>query len=131
VVSRVYNPRRLPLYEKLSLQTVSSSSWGAHRIEQLLIHPAMQSLASAGNGEVQVYEMTVPAEWSGRKLSELVPAEWAIAVALVRAGRGLLPGAGSLLEAQDVLHVSATEQGLKILRERVHANGNSLKGTGL
>lgn len=128
VVSRVYNPRRLPLYEKLNLQTVSSSSWGAHRIEQLLIHPGMQSLSSAGNGEVQVYEMTIPAEWSGRKLSELVPAGSAIAVAVARAGRGLLPGADFLLEAQDVVHVSATDQGLKVLRERVHANGNTAEG---
>ncbi len=39
VVARVYSPRRLPIYEKLNLQTVSSSSWGAHRIEQMLTHP--------------------------------------------------------------------------------------------
>jgi trk system potassium uptake protein TrkA len=130
VVARVYNPRRLPMYEKLNLQTVSSSSWGAHRIEQLLIHPGMQSLSSAGNGEVQIYEMTVPGEWSGRRLSELVPADSAIPVALARGGRGLLPAADFLLQSQDVLQVSATDQGLKILRERVHANGHSREGSG-
>src|SRR3990170_3610224 len=27
VVARVYNPRRAPIYEKLNLQTVASSSW--------------------------------------------------------------------------------------------------------
>ena len=32
VVTRLYNPRRLPIYEKLRLQTVSSSAWGARRI---------------------------------------------------------------------------------------------------
>src|SRR5512134_242863 len=69
VVTRLYNPRRAPIYEKLNLQTVSSSSWGAHRIEQLLVHPGMQSVSSAGNGEVQVYEVTVPEEWDGSKIS--------------------------------------------------------------
>ncbi len=126
VVTRVYSPRRRPIYERLNVQTVSSSSWGAHRIEQLLVHPAMQSLFTAGNGEVQVYEMPIPAEWSGRKLAELVPAGSALPVALARAGHGLLPGNDTLLQAEDVLQVSATDEGLKILRERVHANGHDL-----
>jgi len=124
VVARIYNPRRAPIYEKLNLQTVSSSSWGAHRIEQLLVHPGMQSVSSAGNGEVQVYELTVPSEWNGRKLSELVPMEHAIPVALARNGKGILPRSEIILEPQDILQVSSTPEGVKILRERVHENGN-------
>jgi trk system potassium uptake protein len=124
VVARIYNPRRAPIYEKLNLQTVSSSSWGAHRIEQLLVHPGMQSVSSAGNGEVQVYELTVPSEWNGRKLSDLVPMEHAIPVALARNGKGILPRSEIVLEPQDILQVSSTPEGVKILRERVHENGN-------
>ncbi|MEW6402353.1 MAG: TrkA family potassium uptake protein [Chloroflexota bacterium] len=127
VVARIYNPRRAPIYEKLDLQTVSSSTWGAHRIEQLLIHPGMQSISSAGNGEVQVYEMTVPSDWNGRKLSDLVPLEYAIPVALARSGKGILPRSEIILEAQDILQVSSTPEGVKILRERVNENGNGHK----
>ena len=124
VVARIYNPRRAPIYEKLNLQTVSSSTWGAHRIEQLLIHPGMQSISSAGNGEVQIYEMTVPADWSGRKLSDLVPMDHAIPVALARNGKGVLPRPEVLVEARDILQISSTSEGVKILRERIHENGN-------
>ena len=124
VVARIYNPRRASIYEKLNLQTVSSSTWGAHRIEQLLVHPGMQSISSAGNGEVQVYEFTVPSEWNGHKVSDLVPMEYAIPVALARNGKGMLPRSESLLSSQDVLQVSSTPEGVKILRERVHVNGN-------
>jgi trk system potassium uptake protein TrkA len=124
VVARLYNPRRAPIYEKLNLQTVSSSTWGAQRIEQILVHPGMQSLASAGNGEVQVFEMTVPPEWIGRKISELVPLDHAIPVALARNGKGILPRSEIVLESQDILQVSSTPEGVKILRERVHENGN-------
>lgn len=123
VVARIYNPRRAPIYEKLNLQTVSSSSWGAHRIEQLLIHPGMQSVSSAGNGEVQVYELTVPSEWNGRRVSDLVPMEYAIPVALARNEKGMLARSEIVLEAQDLLQVSSTPDGVKILRERVHENG--------
>jgi len=124
VVARIYNPRRAPIYEKLNLQTVSSSTWGAQRVEQLLVHPGMQSIASAGNGEVQVFEMTVPADWTGRKISELVPMEHAIPVALARNGRGILPRSEIVLESQDILQVSSTPAGVEILRERLHENGN-------
>ncbi|HKG55271.1 MAG TPA: TrkA family potassium uptake protein [Anaerolineales bacterium] len=124
VVARIYNPRRAPIYEKLNLQTVSSSSWGAHRIEQLLVYPGMQCVSSAGNGEVQVYELTVPSEWNGRKISDLVPIEYAIPVALARSGKGILPRPETLLELQDILQVSSTPAGVKILRERIHENGN-------
>ena len=124
VVARIYNPRRAPIYEKLNLQTVSSSSWGAHRIEQLLVHPGMQSISSAGNGEVQVYELTVPSEWNGHKVSELVPMEYAIPVALARNGKGILPRGEIMLASQDILQVSSTPEGVKVLRERVHENGN-------
>jgi len=124
VVARIYNPRRASIYEKLNLQTVSSSTWGAHRIEQLLVHPGMQSISSAGNGEVQIYELTIPAEWNGQKISDLVPMEHAIPVALARNGKGMLPRLESLLSSHDVLQVSSTPEGVKILRERVHENGN-------
>lgn len=48
VVARVYNPRRSPVYEKLNLQTVSSSTWGAERIEELLTRPDLRPPTSAG-----------------------------------------------------------------------------------
>lgn len=127
VVARLYSPRRSPIYEKLNLQTVSSSSWGAQRIEQLLVHPGMQSVSSAGNGEVQIYELTVPFEWNGSRISDLVPMELAIPVALARHGTAILPRADLLLEAQDILQVSSTSEGVKVLRQRIHENGNGHK----
>jgi trk system potassium uptake protein TrkA len=124
VVARVYNPRRNTIYEKFGLQTVASSSWGAQRMEQLLLHPGQHTLLSAGHGEVQLYEISVPGEWSGRPLSDLVPDDGARAVALVRSGRALLPERSSVLQAQDILHVSATAEGAAVLRQRVPDNGH-------
>jgi len=123
VVARVYNPRRTPVYEKLGLQTIISSSWGAQRIEQLILHPDLQSLSSAGNGEVQIYEISVPQEWEGRKISELVPPAAAIPVALARGGRGSLPTPETILQADDLLQVSATAEGVALLRQRLPENG--------
>jgi trk system potassium uptake protein TrkA len=125
VVARVYNPRRTPVYEKLGLQTIASSSWGARRIEQVILHPGLQSVYSAGNGEVQVYEIVVPHEWEGRRVADLVPAEHALPVALARGGRGMLPAPDALLQAHDLLQVSATAEGITQLRHNLRMDGGA------
>jgi trk system potassium uptake protein TrkA len=117
VVARVYDPSRTPIYEHMGLQTIASSSWGARRIEQLLLHPGVRSLVAAGNGEVQVYEITVPEAWAGRPLREVLPAGQSLPVALVRGGRALLPDAAQLLHDNDLLLISATAAGAAALRQ--------------
>lgn len=124
VVARIYNPRRAPIYERLGLPTVLPSAWGARRIEQILLHPGLQSISSLGNGEVQIYEITIPEEWEGRSLQELVPADHARTVGLARGGRGVLPAADIRLKAHDLLQVSATNEGIALLRERLPGHGN-------
>jgi trk system potassium uptake protein TrkA len=119
VVARVYDPHRTPIYEKLGLQTVASSSWGARRIEQLLLHPGLNSVGTVGNGDVLVYEITVPEAWNGRPLNELLPAGEALPVALVRGGKAVLPEAGASLQAFDLLQVSASPSGAATLRRRL------------
>ncbi len=124
VVARVYNPRRIPIYEKFGLQTVTSSTWGAERIEQIILHPGLQSVFSAGNGEVQLYEISVPHQLHDHPVEDLLPNSGARAMALVRSGKAVIPDSGTLLQDQDILHVSATHEGVTILRERLQTNGS-------
>ena len=119
VVVRNYHPRWRPLHEAFGLQVVSSTSWGAQRIEELLYHADARSVFSAGNGEVEIYEFVVPEAWRGHGLEELLPAGQCLAVALTRAGRAMLPSQGVRLEGGDILHLSATLAGIEALRHRV------------
>jgi trk/ktr system potassium uptake protein len=121
VVARVYNPRRAPIYEKLGLQTIASSSWGAQRIEQLILHPGLQSVYAAGNGEVQIYEVSISHAWDGCTVNDLVPEVNALPVAIARGGRACLPDRSTVLRAHDVLQVSATDEGAAILRQRLQS----------
>jgi trk system potassium uptake protein TrkA len=121
VVARIYDPARGPIYEKFGLQTIASSSWGAKRIEQLLLHPGMESVYSAGNGEVQLYEITVPDAWNGLRLRDLLPAGEASVAALARGGRGQLPNGEIQLQTDDILQISATAAGAAALHARLAA----------
>ncbi len=120
VVARNYDPNLRSVIEAFGLQTVGSTSWGAQRVEELLMNPTQKMVYSAGNGEVEVYEVQIPEEWNGRTLGELLnPLEQCYPVALARAGRSFLPEAGTKLETGDLLDVSSTFEGIGALTARL------------
>lgn len=118
VVIRNYNPRWLGLVQAFGLQVVSSSSWGAQRMEELL-QGSVHTVFSAGNGEVEVYEFRVPPAWAGRPAGELLADAEASPVSLTRAGAASLLDGGARLAADDVLHLAATRAGAEALRSRL------------
>jgi trk/ktr system potassium uptake protein len=120
VVARNYDPSLRMVIEAFGLQTVSSTYWGAQRVEELLTHPTEKMVYSPGNGEVEVYEVVISREWDGRLLNELLDSlEQCYPVAITRAGRSSLPDAAMKLQAGDVLNVSSTFEGIGILTSRL------------
>jgi trk system potassium uptake protein len=119
VVVRNYDPRWLPMHEGFGLQVVSSTAWGAQRIEEMLYQPVGRSVFSAGNGEVEIYELVIPPSWGGATIPELLPPAECVPVAVTRGGRSSLPPPDWQLETGDVLHVSATLGAMEALRDRI------------
>jgi len=119
VYVRNYDPYWRPLHEAFGLHMVSSSSWGAQRIEELLYHAEVRTVFSAGNGEVEIYEFTIPAAWVGHALDELISGISCVPVALTRAGRSSLTSPEIILQQDDILSVSATLEGIQSLRQRL------------
>jgi len=119
VVARNYDPRWRVLHEAMGLQSVSSTAWGAQRIEELLERPGLRAVFSAGNGEVELYEVPVPPAWAGRTLGELLAGLPCSAVSFTRGGRASLPGTGQRIAAGDIVHVTATLEGADALTRRL------------
>jgi len=120
VVARNYDPSLRGLIEVFGLQTVGSTVWGAQRVEEMLINPKEKVVYSAGNGEVEIYEIRIPDGWDGRTLGELVDSiEGCCPVALTRAGRSSLPEADVKLQTGDLLNISSTFDGIGLLTARL------------
>jgi trk system potassium uptake protein len=120
VVARNYDPNLRIVIEAFGLQTVGSTYWGAQRVEELLMSPSQRMVYSAGNGEVEVYEVQIPEKWNGRTLGELLnPLAQCYPVALSRAGRSSLPEAETKLQTGDMLDVSSTFEGIGALTTRL------------
>lgn len=120
IVCRNYDPRMRYMMESFNLQTVSSTAWGAQRVEELLTNTSAHTIYSAGNGEVEIYEVVIPPSWNGRTWNELcVGNKGTLPVALTRAGRASLPDLQTKLQGGDLLNVSATFEGIQSLRARL------------
>lgn len=119
VVVRNYDPRYRPIIEAFGLQLISSLSWGAQRIEEMIYHGDVKAVFSAGNGEVEVYEIGIPETWSGQTVADFISNEACMPVSVTRAGKAVLPSANMVLETGDVLHISATLDGIEALRKRL------------
>ena len=123
VVVRNYLPTARRLFEVFNLQVVGATAWGAQRIEELINYSELETVFSAGNGEVEIYEFIIPPTWHKRPLGELIPEEGCRAVALTRAGRAQLPDDDCVINEGDVLNVSATFAGIDEFRRRLVGQG--------
>ncbi len=117
IIVRNYEQRWMPLYETFELNAVSPTLWGAERIEALLQPTMLRLVATAGNGEVEIYEIKLPAEWQGQRLSKLMEQlPDCLPVAFIRHGEASLPRADLVLEAEDLLHLSLPRHKLSELK---------------
>ena len=120
VVVRNYDPAMRDILEAFGLQIVSSTAWGAERVQELMIDPSFRAVFSAGNGEVEMYEMYISETWEGMTVSKLLNGcAGVVCAALARAGRAELPSPDTTLQKGDILTVSATFDGAKSLRAKL------------
>jgi len=117
VVARNYDPHVREIFEVFGIQVVSSTSWGAQRIEELMYHSEARTIFSAGNGEVEVYELAITAKWSGKTVADLIPCNDCKPIAITRAGKAFLADSETILQAGDFLNVAATFDGIEETRK--------------
>ena len=110
VVARTFNPRRLPIYEHLDLQTVVSSSWGARRIEEMMTSPQCANRLSLGSGEVEIVEARVLVTWTGRKVVEALTGLPAKLIAVTRGGRAQMVDGDFTLHGGDLLALAVKSE---------------------
>ena len=119
IIVRNYDPQWMPLHESFGFQTVSSSSWGAQRVEELLYHSEIRTVFSAGNGEIELYEFTIPPAYEGHPVSALLMNTDATSVAITREGHAILSQPETILKAGDVLLIGASFAGIEEIKRHV------------
>ncbi len=119
VVVRNFDPRKRVLYEAFDLEVISPSSMGAQCIEELLDGSRLRKVCPGGTEDVGLYEFTVPEAWRGRLLGELLTSTHGTMISVTRGGRLCPLKPDGALAPGDVLHLSATKEGARILGEQL------------
>lgn len=106
IVARLYDPRRAEIYQRLGLQTVSSTSWGVSRAIQLLVNPDLYVTLSLGNGEVELVELEAPTHWISHTVHNVNVAGEINVTAIIRQGKAMIPTSGTVFQAGDRLTIA-------------------------
>lgn len=121
VVSRIYDPVRANIYERLGVATVSTTTWAVNKIEDLIFHRALDVQLSFGNGEVNLVRLAIPAGLSGRTVESItIPGELEVAV-ITRRGRSFIPTLGTVFEEGDIARVVVARAAFGRLEEFISA----------
>jgi trk system potassium uptake protein TrkA len=105
VVARLYDPRRAEIYRRLGLMTISSTTWGAERIRELLLHAELDPTLTFGHGEVCMVNLDALPQLVGKTVRSLtVPGEIDVA-AVTRHGQAFIPLSGTEFREDDIIHL--------------------------
>lgn len=117
VVARLYDPRRAEIYRRLGLVTISSTTWGAQRIHELLTHIHLDPVMTFGQGEVALIEIEVLPQLVGRTVNHLtVPGEMSV-TAITHEGEAFIPSLGTAFRAGDVIHLTVLGAAMERLED--------------
>jgi trk system potassium uptake protein len=106
VVCRLYDLRRAEIYRRLGLLTISSTTWGAERIHELLLHNEFDPVYSFGHGEVSLLSIDVPSHLIGRMVKDLSISGEIQVISITRNDHAFIPLTGTEFKARDTLHLA-------------------------
>jgi Trk K+ transport system NAD-binding subunit len=104
-VARVVDPQKAEIYQRLGVQTISTTVWGINRIANLLSNNELDVICDLSSS-AQMVQMALPAQLAGRTVQNLtIPGEVHV-VAIKRSGQTFLPTGSAGLQAGDLLYLA-------------------------
>lgn len=106
VVTRIYDPTRAEVYERLGIATVSTVKWTVEQVFRHLIPLGPHFDWIEDDAEIAIVGIDLDPSWFGRSVSDLERATKARVTYLTRLGRGTLPSPSLVLQDGDALHMT-------------------------
>lgn len=112
VIARLYDQRKVDMYNALGIQVLATTQWSVERAKQLLTFGKVETVMSIGNNVVEIVRIVVPELLVGTKISDAFPLQDMSIVALTRENTSFIPDRATVLEKGDVLYLSALAETL-------------------
>ena len=117
VVARLYDPRRAEIYQRLGLMTISTTTWGAERIYELITHTDLDVLYTFGHGEVSLVSHEITPMLVGRMPKDMAIAGEINIISITRNDSAFIPSSGTTFREGDIVHVAVLASAMQRLEE--------------
>ena len=117
VVARIYDPGRAEVYQRLGIPTVATVRWTADQMLRRLLPQGSVPEHTDPSGQIVLADVPVHPGWIGRRLTALEDATGARVAYLTRLGEGVLPGADTVYQDGDVVHMVTTTASLTTVEQ--------------
>ena len=119
VVARLYDPLRAEIYQRLGLMTISTTTWGAERICEVVTHNELDVVYSFGRGEVSLIVIEASPQLAGRTVQHLSVAGEIVVVSITREGQAMMPVLGSEFREGDRIYLAVLPTAMQRLEQMV------------
>jgi len=109
VIARLYDSKKAEIYSRLGIQTISTTSWGIERATEFLMYNQLDSVYEMGHGDVNIIRIEVPTLLVGRNVNEISIVGEINVASIKRLNKDFIPSLGTILEAEDVLYLSVSD----------------------
>ena len=117
VVARIYDPGRAEIYQRLGIPTVGTVRWTSDQMLRRLLPQGSVPEHTDPSGQVVIADVPLNPAWVGRRISEIESTSGARVVYLTRLGEGILPGAQTVYQDGDLVHVVTTRSALQSVEQ--------------
>jgi trk system potassium uptake protein TrkA len=119
VVARLYDPRRVEIYQRLGLRTISSTNLGAERIRELLTFAELEPVMTFGGGEVRLVSVETPYRLVGQIVKHLTISGEIAVVAITRKGIAFIPHMGTDFRTGDLIHLAILANSMERFKDMI------------
>jgi len=117
VVARLYDPVRAEVYQRLGLTTISSTSWGAERIVEVVTHTDLDVLHVFRDGGTSMVRVEASTRLNGFLVTQMnIPGEVAV-TAITRNNHTFIPVSGTEFQEGDVIYLTVISSAMDRLEE--------------
>jgi trk system potassium uptake protein TrkA len=107
VVARIYDPKRVEVYQRLGIPTVGTVKWTTDHMLRRLLPEGAHAEWREPTGHIALAEVAYNPAWVGRRLTRLEEAAGVRVAFIRRNGDGTLPGPETVLQEGDLVYVTA------------------------
>lgn len=112
VIARLYDKRKVDIYNALGIQVIATTQWGIARTKELLTFNKIDTIMSIGNTPVDLVKVVAPTLLIGRSLRDALPINELKVFAISRNNESFVPSNNTIIEKNDVIYFSILSKSL-------------------